>query len=485
MRTVYDPIASLAAEQPNRLAVILPKRRVSFGALDAMVRRAAGDMRRAGLRAGGRVGIATARPLLHLVTALALARLQVSHIALPLTDPPLLRARTCSDLALAAVIGEAEIAAGVAAIRPDVSWLDGRPAADDLPESVPQDLPFLVLKSSGTTGDPKFADLTHADALVRQDRFCRAFGLRADDIFWPLSTLDYLASKLRALYCLQAGVPVCLPTGLSTMPQVLAFACAAGASFATATPAHMEVLLQLQPTPSQIPPLRIFEVLSATVSEQLRHRFRDAISDTVHVSYATNEAGTITLATPEQQRQVPDTVGRVLPGVTLEIVDRDNRPLAPGEVGLVRLRAAGIARSYIGNAAASEDSFRDGWFYPGDLAACLPDGSLILHGRADDMMICDGVNIYPSEIERVLLTHDAVHEAAAFPVASRIHQQLPCAAVRLSRPVAIAELAAHCDERLGFKAPRRILVLDDYPRNAAGKVLKRELSRLAAAQLSG
>ena len=359
------------------------------------------------------------------------------------------------------------------------------PAPRALGPGVSVDLPFLILKSSGTTGNPKYADLTHADALARFHRFQRPFGIAAGDVFWPLSAIDYVLSKLRALYCLQAGAAVCLPVGLTAMADIIAFARAVGASVAAATPAHMEVLLQLSLPRDTIPALRILEVTTATVTEQLRLRLRQAFGDVVYVTYATNEAGTVTVATPEEQLQVPETVGRVLPGVTLEIVDVQDQVIPAGSVGQVRLRATGIPRSYLGDAAASSKSFRNGWFYPGDLAALLPGGSLVLHGRSDDMMICDGVNIYPSEIERVLLAHDAVHEAAAFPVLSRVHQQLPCAAVILSRPVPAQELDAHCRERLGFKTPRRILVLDDYPRNAAGKVLKRELSKMAARVFSG
>jgi acyl-coenzyme A synthetase/AMP-(fatty) acid ligase len=484
VHSVYDPIAHLAVADPQRPAVILPRRRVSFGELDAMTARAALALREAGLKPGDRAGITLGRPLLHLVTALALARLQVCHMALPLSDPPLLRARTCRDVALAAVISE-EPVPGLATIRPDPSWLDGSPGAGSPGPGKAADLPFLVLKSSGTTGEPKYADLTHADALARYHRFQRPFAVVAGDVFWPLSAIDYLLSKLRALYCLQAGAAVCLPAGLTAMTDIVAFARAAGASLAAATPSHMEVLLQLALPRDAIPSLRILEVTTATVTEQLRHRLRQAFGERLHVTYATNEAGTVTVATPEEQLQVPDTVGRVLPGVTLEIVNARDQPLPPGSIGQVRLRASGIARSYLGNPAASDKFFRNGWFYPGDLAALLPGGSLILHGRSDDMMICDGVNIYPSEIERVLLAHDAVHEAAAFPVSSQLHQQIPCAAVILSRPVPAQVLDAHCRERLGFKTPRRILVLDDYPRNAAGKVLKRELSKMAARSFSG
>ncbi len=173
-----------------------------------------------------------------------------------------------------------------------------------------------------------------------------------------------------------------------------------------------------------------------------------------------------------------ESVGRPLPGVELEVLDANGAGVAAGSPGQIRLRAAGMATGYVGNPSETARRFRNGWFYPGDMGTLRADGSLIVHGRQDDMMILNGLNIFPTEIERLLERHPAVKVAAALPLASRAHGQIPVAAVEL-RPEATCtalELQAFAREHLALRAPRRILILPALPRNSQGKILRREIS---------
>ena len=126
---------------------------------------------------------------------------------------------------------------------------------------------------------------------------------------------------------------------------------------------------------------------------------------------------------------------------------------------------------------ATSRHFRNGWFYPGDLASLTSAGALCLHGRADDMMTLNSIKIFPAEIERVLEEHPGVKAAAAFAKSSKTHGDIPVAAVELHAAAGIGgdELMACVRERLGVRAPRKIIVVDALPRNSAGKILKREL----------
>jgi acyl-CoA synthetase (AMP-forming)/AMP-acid ligase II len=150
----------------------------------------------------------------------------------------------------------------------------------------------------------------------------------------------------------------------------------------------------------------------------------------------------------------------------------------PGEPGEIRLRAPGMARAYHDDPEETALRFRGGWFHPGDLASRRADGQMIIHGRADDMMILNGINIYPAEIEAALERHPAVANAAALPVRSTAHGEIPVAAVELLPGAAAsrAELLAFARARLGLRAPRRVLVLERLPRSPQGKVLKREIA---------
>jgi acyl-coenzyme A synthetase/AMP-(fatty) acid ligase len=243
------------------------------------------------------------------------------------------------------------------------------------------------------------------------------------------------------------------------------------------TPVHLHVLCALAEKAHGLllPELRALEVLGSTVTEDLRQRIRQKVSANLYVTYSTTESGVVSVAPP--QARIADTVGTLLPGIELQIVDTGDRPLARNEVGIIRIRAPGAIAGYLDDAEATAKAFRGGWFYPGDIGALTEDEQLLFKGRADDMMIYDGINIYPAEIESVLAAHEAVAEAAAFPVASDAHQDVPVAAVKLRAPAAESDLIAYCRSRLGARAPQRVLTVTEFPRNAAGKIMKRELAQ--------
>jgi long-chain acyl-CoA synthetase len=218
--------------------------------------------------------------------------------------------------------------------------------------------------------------------------------------------------------------------------------------------------------------------LSTTVApEALRSKVRRRLTPHVVIAYGSNEAWYVTRADAPDQIRFPDTVGLPYDGVELEIVDERGQALPAGEVGLVRVRGSGFARAYIDDPEASAKSFRDGWYYPGDLGVLAPEGALFLKGRADDLINFDGLKIFPSDIEAALLEHEAVAEAAAFPVMVDGYRQVPAAAIILRGAATADELIAFCDARIGPRAPRLVRILDGFPRNAIGKVLKRELAR--------
>jgi long-chain acyl-CoA synthetase len=138
-----------------------------------------------------------------------------------------------------------------------------------------------------------------------------------------------------------------------------------------------------------------------------------------------------------------------------------------------------MVQGYVGDADATRRHFDGGWFYPGDLVRQLPGGALSVLGRKDDMMILNGINIFPSEVERVLESFPGVRHAVCFPLGSPVHGEIPVAAVELTRPDAATPdaLASFARGQLGVRSPRKIVVMDELPRNAQGKIVKRDLAR--------
>ena len=156
--------------------------------------------------------------------------------------------------------------------------------------------------------------------------------------------------------------------------------------------------------------------------------------------------------------------------------------MPPGEIGEIRIRAPGMSTGYLDDERATARHFSDGWFRPGDLGTFTPDGVLIVYGRADDVMILNGIKIAPAEIERVLERHPAVKAVAAFPLPSPVHGELPVAAVELVAGASAdeRELQTFAREALGLRAPRRVMIVSALPSTVQGKVDIRRLAEMAA-----
>ena len=140
---------------------------------------------------------------------------------------------------------------------------------------------------------------------------------------------------------------------------------------------------------------------------------------------------------------------------------------------------------YLNDDEATRLAFKDGWFYPGDLGQFAPNGHLIFRGRADHMMIMNGINIYPAEIERVVSRHPAVRDVVAVPLPSIIHQDIPVCAVVLQTGAQLSEkqLLDFAAQRLGSRGPKKVFMFERIPRNEQGKLIRPQLMREIAASL--
>lgn len=474
---IADPIHLHASSRPDQPAVIHPQGQLSWRELDRALWCAAAHFKANGLASGDRVGLAIQHPLVHLIGMLGLARIGVAHAATPLSEPATARAAVADRLKLKAIVTDVAAGAvpGLASVLLGTGSFQGTARVDRGVACEQEDRTWLLLQSSGTTGTPKYAELSHEMAMMRSRRFLPLFQCGIEDRFWPVSRLDFVVAKQRALYALHAGAAVCLPVGIPIGPQLVPFLRSAGVTLACGTPSHLHQLMALNERAPALASLRAFEARSATVNEPLREAFRARFSPELYVVYGTNEGEALALASPDLQRRVKDTVGTVTASLELELVDAAGQAVPAGAVGQVRVRGPGVITQYFENREASGKAFRQGWFYPGDFACFTAEGALILQGRTDDMMIFDGMNIYPAEIENVLMQHPAVSDAAAFPIKSQEFQDVPAAAVILREAVSAEELKRFCVERIGIKYPRTIRIVDSFPRNAMGKILKREL----------
>jgi acyl-CoA synthetase (AMP-forming)/AMP-acid ligase II len=216
----------------------------------------------------------------------------------------------------------------------------------------------------------------------------------------------------------------------------------------------------------------------APLSAPLALQAMEVLGDKLYNFYGATEIGVVTLAGPEDLRASPGTIGRLVPGNEVRVLDERGRECKEGEVGELWVRSPGVIEGYHGDAQGTQEAMLDGYFSVGDLVRRDARGCFHIEGRKRDMIISGGVNVYPAEVEAALDAHPAVAESAVIGVPDRDLGERVRAFVALRAGAALGaeELRVYCKQRLsGPKVPREFTFLAALPRNPTGKVLKREL----------
>jgi acyl-CoA synthetase (AMP-forming)/AMP-acid ligase II len=205
-------------------------------------------------------------------------------------------------------------------------------------------------------------------------------------------------------------------------------------------------------------------------------KFMDQFGDVIYNNYNATEAGMIATATPTDLRAAPDTAGKPAEGTEIRILDADLRQLPTGEVGTIYVRNS---TQFDGYTSGTTKDFHDGFMNSGDVGRLDADGRLFVVGRDDEMIVSGGENVYPIEVEKTLVTHHHVAEAAVIGVDDEQYGQRLAAFVVLNAPdesITVDVLKQHVRDNLAnYKVPREITILDELPRNSTGKILRREL----------
>lgn len=486
---VADLLSRAARATPDAPALIGERGTTRYRALDALVWGLCRSWHERGLQAGHVIGLHLQDTALHLVALLAAARLGMTSVAVEsgATDASAAR-RVLARTGARAVVDDRAVDWGsMSRIDLDVEGVEhaAGPADDALRCARPE--AWLIYKtSSGTTGNPKIVPASHHGMWVSIERERAAIGYPVGERYLTPVSFAHDGPRRRILACLASGGTVVLPPSQLTAATLIATIERHDVRHFSSVP--MQALALAQAVPPGAPRFERMRCLrlSAGPSEAQLHRLlRERLSPQVWVSYGCTELGPMTVASPEVLARWPQSVGLPMPGVEVEIVDADGRGLPPGTVGQVRVRAQGMPQAYHDDPRSTAQNFRNGWFHPGDLGRQGEQGALFHLGRADDLMILNGINIYPAEIEQAMLAHPAVRDAAALPLKLPVVNDVPVCAVALHEGLHTTppQLLGFARRSLGARAPKKLVVLDAIPRNAQGKVQRGPLREQVRARL--
>lgn len=490
---MIDNVADLLALQrrlrPAASALSLGGRQLDYDALDRLVWRIATALARAGAAPGDVLALTFADDLLHMAAVHAIARLGATAFGMPSADSPVRRRASAAQARAVAMVTDLERVddAGLPVHRLDLQALaDAGAPVDPGVRAARPVAPWLLIQGSGSTGRSKLIPLTHACTLARVRIRAAGTPVRPGERVLSLSSMDFSVTRQRSVEAVAAGAETVLAPSAGGRDALLALL--ATIDVLHATPLHARRLLEAlgETGGPALPRLRMLVLASAPSPPALRAAIRARLTPNLWVPYSANEVGLISVARPDEVERAPGFVGRPVEGVTVEVVDDAGRPLPPGRSGRIRVRSRGVIDGYRDDPQAQAAAFRDGWFLPGDVGALDDDGALVFDGRADDMMVFDGINVFPAEIEAAFDGHPDVAEAAAFALPSAAHHDLPfCAVVpRAGASPSPEALRLWARERLGMRAPQAVLLLDALPRTPNGKLARRALVTLARARLA-
>jgi acyl-CoA synthetase (AMP-forming)/AMP-acid ligase II len=226
--------------------------------------------------------------------------------------------------------------------------------------------------------------------------------------------------------------------------------------------------------------LRAIAMMGTVVPEQLMKEFakRYPFLQLVQGYGATETSPLLTQTHLKDAKRKMASVGKAVPRAELKIIGQDGKEVEVGQIGEIIARGPQIMKGYLKDPEATAKKIKNGWYYTGDLGQFDEDGCLYVLGRADDMVISGGLNVYPSEVETVLLNHPKVQEAAAVGIPDAKRGQVIKAIVVLKHGETAThrEILSFCKERLAsFKVPRQLEFKDSLPKSRTGKIVKRQL----------
>jgi acyl-CoA synthetase (AMP-forming)/AMP-acid ligase II len=480
---ITETFAHHARAVPDRPAIVHGERTVLFRDLDRLVSQTGGHLYSLGLAPGDVVGVALKDSIEHLLILAGMARAGIVILPLDWRWTPAEQERVVAHFGAKLVLMEPgkptpQNCPSLFISSDFLSLVEKQKAEQKFPEG---DLPLLMSLSSGTTGRPKGPRIRHSQFLARYRVFWINLGFNSQDRFLSATPFYYGGGRTFPLTLLYSGGTVfMLPPPYE--PQAL---CAAIEKYRITSiflvPTLIRRLLALPE--AQLAPVRTLRLLlsSGSALHAEERRALRALCPGFVEYYSSTEGGGVSYLTSEDPEKFSESVGRPVFGVEVQCVDGEHRPLPAGQVGRIRYRGPAVADGFWNDPEASREAFHDGWWYPGDLGMLDESGYLYLKGRAKDMIIRGGVNIYPGEIEAALQSHPAVVDSAVVGWPSREFNEEVAAFVILkgtaTPAVTPSELRDLCRKSLApYKVPREVFVVQDFPRNALGKVLKADLS---------
>jgi len=394
------------------------------------------------------------------------------------------------------LISEASMAEGTAKLRERLPQLDvieveslGQ-AEPEVPNDyfalgqAPEDL-ALIIYTSGTTGKPKGAMLSHQNLMCNVAAVMEAVDIRPDDRMAVLLPMFHsFTMTVGLLLPMTQGVSIIAIKSLHPLKNIIAEIMQHEATVMPAIPQLYRALVNVD-LPADLP-LRACLSGAAPLPVEVLNTFRERVGIPLLEGYGLSETSPVACTNPLHGTQKAGSVGVPIRGVEFQIRNDAGEVLPVGEPGEICIKGHNIMMGYWNNPEATEASIKDGWLLTGDIGRLDEDGYIYITDRKKDMLLVNGINVYPREVEEVIYQFDGIKEVAVVGLSDprKGEMVVACVAPVEGRELDETALLGFLKTKLAaYKLPRKVMKMEALPRNATGKILKTNLREIAAERL--
>lgn len=508
--SLVDGLRRSAANYPNHRAIVFAGRTTTHAQFDQITDRVAAGLAARGIQPGDRIGLYAVNSDAFAMAYFGILKAGATVVPVNLLLNPKEVGYILNDAGVKGVIYSDPMGTPMREVRgllppatrywcmgadkadpADAAWseLAQSTGATPAPAIRPEHDLAAILYTSGTTGYPKGAMLTHRNLAANARSISTALRLvpGEDVLLVVLPMFHAFAATVGMIFPLLNGCTL-LPVPKFD-PQLVADTIAReGVTILPAVPSMYNVLLRLPDNEvAKFAGLKFCISGGAALPAEVMRQFEAKFGKYIYEGDGPTECSPCTCVNPIGGERKIGSVGQVVPDVEMKIMDDHGHELPTGQIGEICVRGPNVMKGYWNRPDDTRESFWGEWFKTGDLGYVDTDRYFYIVDRKKDMIIVNGMNVYPRIIEEALFKHPAIKEVAVIGQPDDLHGEKAVAYVVRKDDAALteAEVRQYCREHLGrHEIPRKVVLIDKLPRNAAGKVLKREL-RLAGEQERG
>lgn len=344
-----------------------------------------------------------------------------------------------------------------------------------------QDDLAVILYTSGTTGKPKGAMLSHRNLASNAESIAKLMEMQEEDrVVAVLPMFHVFCMTVSLNGPIACGATVIIVPKFSPVDVVKTIRTKKGTMF-VGVPTMYNFMYQLpEATADDFSSIRLCISGGASIPVELLQNFQAKFNVPILEGYGLSETSPLVAINPLKGTRKPGSIGVDIPGVKSKVVDVEGNELPRGVVGELAVQGPNVMRGYLNMPEATAAALIDGWFYTGDLAEMDEEGYIYIVDRKKDIVIVGGYNVYPREVEEVLYQHPSIIEASVVGVPDDGYGEIVKAYVVVKdEQTAIEDILHFCQDKLvKYKMPRQVEFLKELPKNSTGKILRRELRQL-------